>query len=227
MKFYALLAVAAVGLCACSSSHPKIDPDRRHVRYFYPTEMVAYTVNPPIGSWTYFEPKYEGTNRIFFQKKYETVVKVEVSFDLSELFVKFNDADAIEANKHFFRTGKFSEDATQDTVVTIAIGPQGVLCAKNMSARQQHYGPSTDPNISGKWAGQGNARFSYQIICPFHMDGRHFWFVMDKSYVVADAATTNGHEVDLKAINSEIDRQFEPVWKSIVFNRALSQTVLP
>lgn len=227
MKVSLLIILAMIGLAACSSSPKKINPDSRHVRYFHPTNSVAYSISPPVGSWSFFEPKYEGTNRIFFHKSDMRMVRVEVSFDISELLVKFNDADAIEASKNFYRTGKFREVVSKNPPTLITIGKQGVRCADNGSVWQQHYGPSRDPNVSGKWAGQGNTRFTYQVICPLHMDGRHFWFVMDKSYVVPDAVTVDGYEVDIKAINDEIDRQFEPVWKSILFNPALSQTPLP
>lgn len=227
MKLYVLIFAIALSISACSSSRPKTDPNRHHVRYFYPTKMVAYKVSPPIGSWTYYEPKYEGTNLLFFQKNEGYPVFVDVSFGLSELLVKFNDTDAINANNIFFRTGKFSETSEKNTADTIKVGSQGVRCVKNGSGSQQHFGPSRDTKISGKWAGQGNTRFSYQIMCPFHMDGRHFWFVMDKAIVVADKATIDGHKVDVKAINDEIDRQFESVWENIVFSPALSQALLP
>lgn len=221
------LILTTVMLASCSASLPVVKQGKVHLRYFPYTKMVAYSVSPPVGPWRYVEPKYDAVGDISFIGQVNSYVFVDAKFQLNELLVKFNDGDAIEANKHFFKTGKFSEFVSKDPAVTITVGSQGVRCVNNGLAWQQHYGPSTDPKISGKWAGKGNTRFNYQVICPFHMEGRHFWLVMEKSYVVPDAATTNGHEVDIKAINDEIDRQFEPVWKSIVFNPALSQTVLP
>jgi hypothetical protein len=51
--------------------------------------------------------------------------------------------------------------------------------------------------------------------------------VLDKTFIFADAITMDGQDIDVNAINAEIDRQFEPVWKSILFNPALSQAALP
>lgn len=223
-----ILFAASLSMAACSSSLPEVKPGKIHKRYFpYTNNIFAYSLTPPIGPWRYIEPKYEAIGDISFIGQAGPHVFVDVSFGMSELLVKFNDADVIEANKKFFKTGKLSDTPTKDPVVTITVGAQGVRCVNSGFAWQQHFGPDRDPKISGKWAGQGNTRISYQIMCPFHMDGRHYWFVMDKSYVVPDALTADGQEVDVKAMNDEVDRQFENVWKSIVFNPALSQAPLP
>jgi hypothetical protein len=215
-------------LAACSSQFPLVKPGKIHQRYFPNTEKVlVYSIAPPSGPWRYIEPKYHATGNIAFIGRVGPYVSADVGFKLIELLIKFDDGDVIEQNKVFFRTGKFIGMDAKPPATLITIGSQGIRCIKNSSPWQQHFGPSRDPEVSGKWAGQGSTRISYQIWCPFHMNGRHFELVMDKSFIVADAITMEGQDIDVKAINAEIDRQFEPVWKSIVFNPALSQAALP
>lgn len=46
-----LVVLLAVQLAACSSSRPKVDPQKRYVRYFAPTKEMAYSLYPPDGPW--------------------------------------------------------------------------------------------------------------------------------------------------------------------------------
>lgn len=223
-----LLLAAFMLLTACSSTPPRVDHGKRYVRYFSTTEM-AYSLYPPAGSWVYIAGKYknENTSDITFLTKINSYVSVEVTFALLELSHKFNDAKTIERNKFFFKNAKFMENTTPDMVKTVSIGSQGGQCAKNSEPDRRHYGPSRDPAKSGKWAGGGNTRHSYQTHCPFHMNGQHFRLWMDKTIIVADAAEAAGYSVDIHALNDEIDRRFESVWQSILFNPKLSQAPLP
>lgn len=224
-----LVALMAGLLAACSSTFPKVDPGKRYVRYFHPTEEMAYSLQAPAGPWVYSAGKYShrgGTNMIAFLANAGPYVGIEVAFRMRELLPKFDDnARAIVRNQYFFKNGRFSKDSRADD--TIVVGTQGIRCAKSRSADIRHYGPSRDPAISGKWAGGGNTRYSYHTSCPFHRDGRHFTLWVDMSYTVMDAAEPAGVTVDVPALHEKIDRLFERTWQSILFNPALSQTPLP
>lgn len=223
-----LLVAIAMMLTACSSTLPKVDHGKRYIRYFSPTGEVAYSLYPPVGSWVYIAGKYNGadTGLIAFLAQINPYASVDVTFRMYQLRLEFNDANSIESNKYFFITRKFNEIAVPDSVKTVSIGSQGHQCVKNLKSSERHYGPSRDPVKSGKWAGAGNTHYSYQTHCPFHMNGRHFTFWMDKSIIVADAAEAAGYSVDVSALNDEIDRRFESVWESILFNPSLSQAPL-
>lgn len=229
MKYLAgILLPLSLFLAACSSQFPLVKPGKIHQRYFPNSKkMLVYSIAPPSGPWRYIEPKYEATGDIAFIGQVGPYVSADIGFKLIELLIKFNDVDEIEQNKVFFKTGRFIGMDAKPPATLIMVGSQGIRCINNNSSSQQHYGPSRDPEVSGKWAGQGSTRISYQIWCPFHMNGRYFKLVMDKSFVIADAITMDGQDIDIKAIHAEIDRQFEPVWKSILFNPALSQAALP
>lgn len=216
-------------LTACSSTLPKVDHGKRYMRYFSPTEEVAYSLYPPVGSWGYLASKYKGENTgsLAFLTQVNPYVSIEVTFMLQEFRLEFNDAASMESNIYFFKNRKLNEVAGPDRVRTISVGSQGYQCVKNMGSSHRHYGPSRDPAQSGKWAGGGNSRYSYQTHCPFHMNEQHFRLWMDKTIIVADAAEAAGFSVDISAINDEIDRRFEPVWQSIWFNPKLSQAPFP
>lgn len=222
-----LFAAITMLLTACSSTLPKIDHGKRYVRYFSPTKEVAYSLYPPIGSWTYIAGRYENTDDIAFLSKVNPHVGIDVTFRMYQLRLEFNDAESMERHKHFFKHHTFSDNVNTERARTVPVGTQGHHCVKNLKSGERHYGPSRDPAISGKWAGAGSTHYSYQTHCPFHMNGQHFKLWMDKTIIVADAAEAAGFSVDISAINDEIDRRFEPVWQSIWFNPKLSQAPLP
>lgn len=223
------LTAVAILLISCSSTLPKVDHEKRYVRYFSPTEEMAYSVYPPIGSWDYIAGKYknENTGDIAFVAKVNPYVSVNVALRMYELRLEFNDAESMERNKYFFNNHMFSNKLDLERVKTVSVGTQGHRCVKNLRSGERHYGPSRNPAVSGKWAGAGTTHYSYQTHCPFHMDGQHYEFWMDKTIMVADAAEAAGYAVDIAALNDEIDRRFEPVWQSIWFNPRLSQAPFP
>lgn len=222
-----LVVLMAVLLVACSSTFPKVDPSKRYVRYFDDTKDMAYSLFAPEGPWVYIAGKYkrDNTSKITFLSNAGPYVGIEVSFRMSELFLKFNDDGLIEQNKFFFKHGTRSNNDSIDEA--FAVGSQGFYCAKGPIFSRQHYGPSRDPAISGKWAGGGNTKYNRQIQCPFHRDGRHFLIVVDMTYTVLDAAEPAGVSVDIQALHARTERQFERVWQSLHFNPALSQAPLP
>jgi hypothetical protein len=182
---------------ACSSSPKRVDPSKRYVRYFHPSKEVAYTLSPPTGNWTYYEPKYERTGAIFFDGQLNPYASVEISFDLYESFLKFNDGPVMEMDKHFFKTGKFRETSDPLYVKTEQLGGQGHHCVRNLvSLGAIHEGPSRDPAISGQWAGKGHTRYVFQTTCPFHIGDRHIDLIMQKTYRIMDTADAHLLKLD-------------------------------
>lgn len=212
---------------ACGPSPTKIDPHKRYVRYFHPTKEVAYTLSPPIGNWTYYAPKYERTGAIFFDGSLQAYVGVEVSFDIYERLLKFNDGEVIERDKNFFRTGMLRDNASPEHVKTEQLGMQGHRCVRNLTDEGQHEGPTLDPKISGQWAGKGHTRYIFQTTCPFHIGDKFYDLIMQKHYIVPDMAEAQGVSIDVQEIDDEIERRLKPVWASLIVSPRFSQEPMP
>lgn len=228
MSYRLICIVLVLALTACGSSRQRIDPNKRYVRYFHPSKETAYTLSPPIGNWTYYAPRYERTGAIFFDGQLNPYVGVEVSFDLYERFLKFNDGPVMDRNKQFFRTGMFRENANPMHVKTEQLGTQGHRCVRNLTDFDGvHAGPSRDPAISGKWAGKGNTRYVFQTTCPFHIGERYIDLVMQKTYFIADTSDADLVKIDPVAIDAEIERRIKPVWESLIVSPKLSQEPMP
>lgn len=221
MKPVFLLMLVAGFLQGCSllySDYSKVDPKKRIVRYIDDSgkNEMAYSVKGPNGDWMYRAPKYEARDAVFFYRSGNIGLAADVSFRIDK-----DIGLAAEMSQYFFLHGKFSEKSRQEAVT---VGTQGIRCIKNDGGHKIRFGPSRDPSVSGKWAGQGVTHYVSQAFCPFHFKGEIYTLVMSKNFFMKDV-DADGVDVDqaVRELNKNVDESFESFWDSILFNPEISQ----